>query len=58
MERMLHRSSATRLIEHVQGLTAEATRGDAQLLAWLLRSGFPAERCAASDAVSVLDGQL
>jgi len=34
-----------------------AVRDDAQLLAWLAAAGFPAERCARPEPVSVLDGQ-
>ena len=34
-----------------------AARGDAALLAWLSASAFPAERPAAEDPVSVLEGQ-
>jgi Ser/Thr protein kinase RdoA (MazF antagonist) len=34
-----------------------AVSGDAALLRWLAAAGFPAERCASSEPVSVLDGQ-
>jgi Ser/Thr protein kinase RdoA (MazF antagonist) len=34
-----------------------AVRQDAQLLTWLYAQGFPAERCASPDPVSVLEGQ-
>jgi Ser/Thr protein kinase RdoA (MazF antagonist) len=35
----------------------EQTRGDAKLLEFLAEVGYPAERCAAADAVSFLEGQ-
>ena len=35
----------------------QATRGDAELLAWLEGARFPAERCATDDPVSVHDGR-
>jgi Ser/Thr protein kinase RdoA (MazF antagonist) len=36
---------------------ADAIRGHAELLAWLAAAGFPAERCASPEPISILDGQ-
>jgi Ser/Thr protein kinase RdoA (MazF antagonist) len=33
-----------------------AVEGDAEILSWLAGEGYPAERCASADPVSVLDG--